>query len=240
MQKAAFSIIFFQLLLMPVLGQDFSFTCVEPTLPGGVSQITTFHADINNLSAAQIIFSCEFDTAGYPPEWYFSWCVGLYCLPPYIFVTTDTIEAGGLDSATVYLTPTFMQDSASVSMTVYPEGSPLLAQTITFTVILQASVEKVPYAAPQEFILSPAYPNPFNPRVQIDYSLAESGWVEAAVYNVLGRQAAGLYQGFQPLGNYHLNWDGCDNCRQELPSGIYYLIFNFNGQTRTAKVIKIK
>ena len=232
---------FILLMSIAVYAQDFSFTCDEPTLYGAINQLTTFHADIDNNSASQVIFTCEFDTAGYPPTWYFSWCVGLLCLPPFIFEMTDTIAAGAYDTVTVYLTPTYADfDSASVAMRVYPEGNPGAAQSITFTVMLETSVEKIPGNTPQAFALSPAYPNPFNPSVHIEYAIGEAGWVEASVYNVLGRKAAELFQGWQSAGNHNLQWDGCDMTGRELPSGIYYLQVEFAGQVKTAKVVKLK
>jgi|GEM_PF-1707942 len=224
-----------------VSAQDFSFTCSEPTLSGAVNLVTSFHADIDNNSASQIIFTCDFDTAGYPPTWFFSWCVGLNCLPPWIFQTPDTIAAGAYDTVTVYLTPTdTVTDSASVTMRVYPEGNPGAAQSITFTVQLETSIENIPGQTPLTFDLSPAYPNPFNPVVQLEYTIGRSGWVEAAVFNILGREAAVLFQGQQTAGNYHLQWDGCDINGLQLPSGVYYLQVDFAGQVKTAKVVKLK
>ncbi|MFQ5571498.1 MAG: hypothetical protein ACE5G0_17605 [Rhodothermales bacterium] len=54
---------------------------------------------------------------------------------------------------------------------------------------------EVSVAVPGRFYLSPAYPNPFNPKTQVNLAVAQRQRVQVAVYDGLGRRVASLYAG---------------------------------------------
>ena len=55
---------------------------------------------------------------------------------------------------------------------------------------------EVAVGLPTAFHLSKAYPNPFNPETQFSVSVAQAQQVETAVYDVVGRRVATLFDGF--------------------------------------------
>ena len=65
------------------------------------------------------------------------------------------------------------------------------------------------------------YPNPFNPRTEIFFDLAQSGWVELAVYDVRGRQVVVLHDGTAPAGEFKSSWNGLDASGLAQPGGVY-------------------
>ena len=67
------------------------------------------------------------------------------------------------------------------------------------------------------FRLEQNYPNPFNPTTAIRYRLSAAGFVELAVYNVLGQKIRTLVNRIQKAGVYNIAFDGA-----LLPSGIYF------------------
>ncbi len=70
---------------------------------------------------------------------------------------------------------------------------------------------------PRSFGLSQNYPNPFNPTTNIEYRIADFGFVTLRVFDVLGRQVATLVNGLKSPGNYGAVFDG-----RGLPSGVYF------------------
>ncbi|MDZ4698193.1 MAG: T9SS type A sorting domain-containing protein [Rhodothermales bacterium] len=60
---------------------------------------------------------------------------------------------------------------------------------------------------PAQFTLSPNYPNPFNPRTRITYTLPVATDVRLAVYDLLGRERVVLVDTFQDAGRYAVEMD---------------------------------
>ncbi len=84
-----------------------------------------------------------------------------------------------------------------------------------------------------EFCLYSNYPNPFNPQTRISYSIPQKGHVLLKMYNVKGACVDVLVDGYQTVGEYHMNWNPA---RKQLSSGIYILSIQFGGKIQTRKV----
>lgn len=85
------------------------------------------------------------------------------------------------------------------------------------------------------FHLKQNYPNPFNPSTTIEYYIAEEGFVELNVYDVLGRNVDALVQRVQNSGNYSINYNA-----NHLTSGIYYYRLRCNNFNENKKFILMK
>jgi hypothetical protein len=87
------------------------------------------------------------------------------------------------------------------------------------TVPPTASVALLPTA----FTLGQAYPNPFNPSTQIDFSLAAETDVQLVVYDVLGQMIRTLLPSqTTPAGFYSVGWDGRDSAGRPVGNGLYF------------------
>jgi hypothetical protein len=70
-----------------------------------------------------------------------------------------------------------------------------------------ASVGQRPGAIPEGFTLGQSYPNPFNPRVTVEYSLPRGEFVTITVFDDLGREVATLVEERKGPGRYSVAWD---------------------------------
>jgi len=86
-----------------------------------------------------------------------------------------------------------------------------------------------------EFNLSSAYPNPFNPTTNIDFSVSEAGYASVKVYNLMGQVVGVLMDGMVDANTYNLTWDA-----QHLSSGVYMIKAESNGQVATQKIMLLK
>ncbi len=83
-----------------------------------------------------------------------------------------------------------------------------------------------------------AYPNPFNPEVNIEYVVTHEGTVSVSVYNVGGELVKTLSAEEQPAGLHRTSWDGKANSGQRVPGGVYFCkVAQKNGERTTAKII---
>ncbi|UCE65325.1 MAG: T9SS type A sorting domain-containing protein [Candidatus Zixiibacteriota bacterium] len=74
---------------------------------------------------------------------------------------------------------------------------------------------------PYKFRLEQNYPNPFNSKTNIEFT-AETGYVEAAIFDITGSPVKTLFEGNLDSGSHKLEWDGKDSNNSEVSSGIYY------------------
>ncbi|MCF8240985.1 MAG: T9SS type A sorting domain-containing protein [Melioribacteraceae bacterium] len=85
------------------------------------------------------------------------------------------------------------------------------------------------------YTLSQNYPNPFNPSTKINYSISESGQVNIALYDILGKHINTYVDEFKLAGNYSLEING-----SKLSSGIYIYKMVINNFSSTKKLLFIK
>jgi len=78
-------------------------------------------------------------------------------------------------------------------------------------------------ALPTEFTIEKAYPNPFNPSVQVRYGLPEVADVNIQIYDLMGRLINKITLSNQPAGWHTYNWNGTDLVGQKVSTGVYLL-----------------
>ena len=88
---------------------------------------------------------------------------------------------------------------------------------------------------PIESALSQAYPNPFNPTTNIEYSVLEEGYANILVYDLQGRVVQELVNEYKDQGDYKIVWNAVN-----VPSGVYFIQMNINCFVSTQKVMLIK
>jgi hypothetical protein len=88
-----------------------------------------------------------------------------------------------------------------------------------------------PDTAPQVFMLYPAFPNPFNSKTTIGYSLPQERNVVLEVYNLSGQRVQTLFSGSQRSGVYTISLDGAS-----MTSGIYIAVLQAGEYFTAAKL----
>jgi len=78
-------------------------------------------------------------------------------------------------------------------------------------------------------------PNPFNQSTVISYKLQAASYMELKVYDITGREAAKLIDGYQNVGNHEITFNAKD-----LVSGVYFVRLKAGDFTATQKLLLIK
>ncbi len=109
-----------------------------------------------------------------------------------------------------------------LSMYLGPAGSLTYVGAVTLFEILPVATSLDLEAEPHAFALHPNYPNPFNSRTHLSFSLPEDQpQVELAVYDLLGQKLAVLAAGPRDAGLHSVAWDGRDDAGRPMASGTY-------------------
>ena len=96
--------------------------------------------------------------------------------------------------------------------------------------------------SPNETMLLPNYPNPFNPETWIPYHLSEPADVTLHIYAVNGTLVRTLTLGYQPAGIYQsrsraVYWDGKNEVGEPVASGVYFYTLTAGDFTATRKML---
>lgn len=95
-------------------------------------------------------------------------------------------------------------------------------------------------ALPANFVLYPAYPNPFNSQVTLSFDLPRSTAVELVLYDALGRPVRRLVGGALEAGAYRLGWDGRDERGKRVASGIYFIRLVAGSFAETGRIALVR
>ena len=79
------------------------------------------------------------------------------------------------------------------------------------------------------------YPNPFNPKTKITYTVPEKNRVSLIVFNLQGQEVTRLLDEIKSAGDYSLEFDA-----SSFGSGIYLYQLNTGGRIKTKKMMLIK
>lgn len=86
-----------------------------------------------------------------------------------------------------------------------------------------------------------AWPNPFNPRVTLEYTMAEPGPLQMVVFDVRGRRVRTLLDRQVEATKGRVEWDGRNDAGRQAPSGAYFVLAaTGEGQTTVTKVVLAK
>lgn len=83
-------------------------------------------------------------------------------------------------------------------------------------------------------------PNPFNPTTTISYEIPVSTHVELTIYNSNGNKVRKLVNGFKTAGPHTTEWNGRNDERQPVTTGVYFARLYVSGSVDTRRMVLLK
>ncbi|MGB7054488.1 MAG: FlgD immunoglobulin-like domain containing protein [bacterium] len=83
------------------------------------------------------------------------------------------------------------------------------------------------------------FPNPFQNKTRIKYTIISPARVNLSIYDVSGRRLTTLINKTQATGNYVVFWDGTATHGKKLPQGNYYFVMKTGLKERRLKITKM-
>jgi hypothetical protein len=93
---------------------------------------------------------------------------------------------------------------------------------------------------PRAFSLQTNYPNPFNPRTTIEYSLPEATHVNLSIYDVQGRLICNLVDKVESAGKKRVVWDATSSAGRRVASGVYFYRIVAGTHSESKKMILLR
>jgi len=127
----------------------------------------------------------------------------------------------------------------AVYRTRVPGAAKAAAESVEYGIEFLA-VTSTPEIAARVTSLEDVYPNPFNPRTTIAFSLRESGAVNLGIYDLRGRLVRNLVNEVRSAGQHRVSWDGIDGNGRTVASGVYIAQFAADGVRERKKLTLVK
>jgi DNA-binding beta-propeller fold protein YncE len=150
--------------------------------------------------------------------------------PAHAFFTWSQAGAGEGDGRPRGLA--FSPDGSLAYVTQFSQGGGEQVQVFSATA---TAIETLENTVPQGFVLFQAYPNPFNPSANINFSLDRTGHARLAVYDLMGREVGLLVDQEMAPGTYQYAFDA-----EGLASGTYLYRLEFGGLSATGRMTLLK
>jgi len=93
---------------------------------------------------------------------------------------------------------------------------------------------------PRELSLEPSFPNPFNSRTCIPFSLQHTQEVELVVFDAVGQRVRTLASGPYLGGRHVIQWNGRDDAGLSVASGTYLYRLRVGGQEMVRKLLLLR
>ena len=93
---------------------------------------------------------------------------------------------------------------------------------------------------PEQFVLYPNYPNPFNPVTNIRYDLPDDAHVTIAIHDLIGREVIRLVDGPKTAGSRFTQWNARDEQGRAVSAGVYLYKIQAGDYNKTNKMVLMK
>jgi len=103
----------------------------------------------------------------------------------------------------------------------------------------QLSVEDILHK-PNEFVLFPAFPNPFNPVTTLRYNLPNQSPVKITIYDLLGKKVTTLISKTQDAGLKSVTWNATNDNGKPVSAGVYFYQIKAGDFVQTRKIVLLK
>ena len=144
---------------------------------------------------------------------------------------TITLDTNPEDSLVGTFQGVLIQASTPLSIVYISDGFLNLARVDTFFIGTKPGNDVLPV----EIRLAPPYPNPFNVRTTISYSLPERSWIQLSIIDLQGKEVLRLWEGVENPGRFTFVWDA-----ENASSGIYFVRLRTSQTLQVRKLILLK
>ncbi len=93
---------------------------------------------------------------------------------------------------------------------------------------------------PYKYGIKGAFPNPFNPSVNLVYELSDNVLVEGEIFDTVGKKIRTLFRENQSAGKKSVTWDGKNQDGMLVSAGVYYFRLSSNNLIETKKLLMVK
>ena len=214
---------------------SFEFNYISSEIHVGADSVGTFNGTIHNLSSDTITIIVVRQVNELPNNWTSSVCLDMICYNE--AVDSVSVQIGQGDStACGVLAWISGPGEGTVQLDIFDLDSDehLFLDINFYAGMVEISKDLI---KPNQFLLFPAYPNPFNPvtRMRFNIPVETQHAISLQVFDVNGRPIVSLVNKVLQAGQHEIEWSASG-----VPSGVYFAELVSGNYRQVQKLVLMK
>ena len=214
---------------------SFEFNYTSSEIYVGADSIGTFNGTIHNVSSGTINIVVVRRVNNLPNNWTSSVCLGMICYNETIDSVSVQIGSGD-SSACGVLAWISGPGEGTVQLDIFDMDSDehLFLDINYYAGMVEISKDLI---KPNQFLLFPAYPNPFNPVTTIRFNIPieTQHATTLQIFDVNGRSIESLVNRVLQAGQHEIEWSAA-----RIPSGVYFAELVSGNYRQVQKLVLMK
>ena len=214
---------------------SFEFNYTSSEIHVGADSVGTFNGTIHNLSTETITITVVRRVNELPNNWSSSVCLGMICYNETIDSVSVQIGQGD-SSACGVLAWINGAGAGTVQLDIFDLNSDehLFLDVNFYAGMVDISND---FIKPNQFLLFPAYPNPFNPVTTIRFNIPieTQNTTSLQLFDVNGRPIESLVNRVLQAGQHEIEWSASG-----MPSGVYFAELVSGNYRQVQKLVLMK
>jgi len=214
---------------------SFEFNYTSSEIHVGTDSVGTFHGTIHNLSSDTITIVVVRRVNELPNNWTSSVCLDMICYTEAIDSVSTQIGQGDSTACGV-LAWISGPGAGTVQLDIFDLYSDehLLLDVNFYAGMVDISKDLI---KPNQFLLFPAYPNPFNPLTTIRFNIPfeTQHATSLQLFDINGRSVESLVNRVMQTGQYEIEWSASG-----MPSGVYFAELVSGNYRQVQKLVLMK
>lgn len=219
---------------------SFEFNYPSSDVYVGSDSVGSFNGTIKNISTGTITIAVVRRVNALAETWTSSICLGQICYNESLDSVAIELDAGdstfcgiliwtsGADTGMIQLD---LFDLTNINEHIFVD---LNIYTSTTAGVGDNTL------VPEQIILYPAFPNPFNPVTEIGYELPNDIYVSLIIYDIIGNNIKSLVMSDQTAGYQSVRWNATNNLGAPVSAGMYIYMIQAGGFSQTRKILLLK
>ena len=202
--------------------------------------VASFIGSLINISSDPIQISILRRVNVDQEDWSSSICIGSLCYSEWVDSVAVSIESGDTASLGV-LVWTNGEGEDVIELDLFDISSS--NDIITFNLGISSEVNvgiDNDSIIPEKSLMLKAYPNPFNPMINLELDIKIKEYLKLDIYDIRGRHINMLFIGYAPRGISNIIWDAKSKYGETVSGGIYFCVIKTKNSSINQKIIYVK
>ena len=214
---------------------SFEFNYTSSEIHVGTDSVGTFHGTIHNLSSDTITIIVVRRVNELPNNWTSSVCLDMICYNEAIDSVSTQIGQGDSTACGV-LAWISGPGAGTVQLDIFDlyTDDHLFLDVNFYAGMVDINKDLI---KPNQFLLFPAYPNPFNPltRIRFNIPFETQHATSLQLFDINGRSVESLVNRVMQTGQYEIEWSALG-----MPSGVYFAELVSGNYRQVQKLVLMK